>query len=376
MHKASGPIGAARRKTVIRLPRHTLRLVLRRTIRALGVLALAAMLLAAWRSGLVAPEPTILLRDRTGQFLGEILADPNDELGYWPVDDLPPRVVAATLAIEDRRFESHLGVDPLAAARAVVQLVRNGRRVSGASTLAMQIARMQHPGPRTYLRKAHEALTALFLTVRNGREAILAHYLRIVPYGNRIHGIAYAARRYLDKPVEDLSWAEIAFLTAIPQSPGRMNPFDAAGRERAIARGKRILGALLRRRALPAEEDRLALAQIANLSIPPRNLRNESALHAILHLQALLHEPGARRSLPSPPILTTSLDRDLQDEVTELTANAVHQWRGRGAGNAAVIVLDSHTLDVLAWTGSTGTSMHGMPARWTTPGSSVRPAAL
>ena len=80
---------------------------------------------------------------------------------------------------------------------------------------------MQHRGPRTYLRKAVEALTAVFMTARHGREAVLAHYLRLVPYGNRIHGIAYAARRYLDKPVEDLSWAETAFLSAIPQAPAR-----------------------------------------------------------------------------------------------------------------------------------------------------------
>ena len=81
----------------------------------------------------------------------------------------------------------------------------------------MQISRMQNPGSRSYLRKATEALTALFITARYGREEILKHYLRIVPYGNRIHGIAYAARRYFDKPVDDLSWAETAFLTAIPR---------------------------------------------------------------------------------------------------------------------------------------------------------------
>ena len=84
---------------------------------------------------------------------------------------------------------------------------------------------MQHPGRRHLARKAVEALSALLMTARHGREAILIHYLRIVPYGNRIRGIAYAARRYLDKPVEDLSWAEIAFLAAIPQAPARMNPF-------------------------------------------------------------------------------------------------------------------------------------------------------
>src|SRR2546430_6403049 len=101
--------------------------------------------------------------------------------------------------------------------RGVWKNMRAGRRISGASTIAMQVARMQYPGRRTYLRKLLEAGTACALTVRYGRAAVLAHYLRIVPYSNRIHGIAYAARRYLDKPVDDLSWAETAFLAAIPQ---------------------------------------------------------------------------------------------------------------------------------------------------------------
>ncbi|HUD73265.1 MAG TPA: biosynthetic peptidoglycan transglycosylase, partial [Dongiaceae bacterium] len=192
---------------------------------AAHLLAVAVVLIAGFRARLTAPAPTFLLRDRHGRFLGEVGAPVDGELGYWPVATVPPRVVAATLALEDRRFASHPGVDPLAVARAVLQNLRRGRRVSGASTLAMQIARMQSPGGRGYLRKATEAVTAYLLTARYGREGILRHYLRIVPYGNRIHGIAYAARRYFDKPVDDLSWAEIAFLAGIPQAPGTMNVY-------------------------------------------------------------------------------------------------------------------------------------------------------
>jgi penicillin-binding protein 1C len=332
----------------------TPRRALRWAAQTLCLASAGFVLLALARSGLVSPEPTLLLRDRNGLFLGEIPPSPDTELGYWPLQSLPGRVIAATLAIEDRHFFSHPGVDPIATIRALRQLLRNGRRVSGASTLAMQIARMQSPGSRTYPRKALETLTALFLTLRHGREAILAHYLRIVPYGNRIHGIAYAARRYLDKPVEDLSWAEIAFLTAIPQAPARMNPFSAAGRERAIARGKRILGALLRAGAISAAEHRLALLQIDQISVPRRGERSPAAMHAILRLQSLLRDPEARRAFRNRPIVSTSLDLELQERVTAATAEAVRGWEGRGAGNAAVLVLDRRSLEVLAWTGSTG----------------------
>ena len=76
----------------------------------------------------------------------------------------------------------------------------------------MQIARMQDPAPRSFVNKIVEAATGVAITYRNGHEAALAHYLRLAPYGNGSHGIAHAARFYFDKPVADLSWAEIALL--------------------------------------------------------------------------------------------------------------------------------------------------------------------
>ena len=210
----------------------------RRALLALALPAAAFAAVAVARSGLEAPAPTLLVHDRAGRFLGELPERGDERLGFWRLDEVPARVAAATIAIEDRRFRSfwHLGVDPLAVGRALVQNLGASRRVSGASTLAMQVARMQRPGARGYLRKLVEAATAVALTLRHGRDGVLAQYLRIVPYGHRIHGIGYAARRYLGKPVEDLSWAEVAFLSALPQAPGRMNPYLPQGRARANAR--------------------------------------------------------------------------------------------------------------------------------------------
>ncbi len=329
-------------------------------IAAFQLLALGLVLTAAWRSRLDAPPATFLLRDRAGRFLGEVGAPPDGGLGYWSVEHLPPRVVAATLALEDRRFRAHPGVDPLAVARALRQNLLGAERVSGASTLAMQVARMQRPGRRGYLRKAGEALTAHFLTLRYGRDEILGHYLRIVPYGNRIHGIAYAARRYFDKPVEDLSWAEIAFLAALPQAPGRMNVFQPAGKQRAIRRGRQALHTLARQGVLSAAELELAERQLAALRVPWKGRRSEEALHAVLHLESLLTgaEAGGgsgEAAEPDAPLLVqTTLDLDLQRRLAWMTEDAVRGWRSRGAGNAALIVVDLPTREVRAWVGSAG----------------------
>jgi len=316
------------------------------------------LLTALFRAHLEAPRATFLLRDREARFLGEVGAPVGGELGYWPVGTLPPRVVAATLALEDRHFDSHPGVDPRAVGRALLQNLHRRRRISGASTLAMQIARMQSPGDRGYLRKATEAATAVLLTARYGREEILRHYLRIVPYGNRIHGIAYAARRYFDKPVDDLSWAEIAFLAGIPQAPGRMNVFTPEGRRRAIGRGQGALRTLAAHGVLSPAELELAERQLATLVIPWKGRRAEESLHAVLRLQSLLQEESKDRRhgrlAPLVPLVQTTLDLDLQRQVSALTDRAVRNWADRGAGNASVIVVDLPSREVRAWVGSAG----------------------
>ena len=316
----------------------------------------AFLAVAFWRSTLTAPAPTLLVRDRAGRFVGELPdrgdrnGPPDERLGFWEIEELPERVVAATLAIEDRRFWLHPGVDPVAIARALSQNLTSAERVSGASTLAMQVARLQHPGRRGYLRKALEAATAWASTARYGRREVLRHYLRIVPYGHRIHGIAYAARRYLDKPVEDLSWAEIAFLAAIPQSPSRMDPYDPAGRRRAIRRGREILARLGARGTLSAVELAAADAEIDHLALPWKGERAEAALHALLHYDALV--PAAVRR--TWPLVTSTLDLDLQRVVEELAARTVRDASDRGAGNAAVLVVDRQSWQVIAAVSSTG----------------------
>jgi penicillin-binding protein 1C len=312
----------------------------------------------SWRARLVAPRPTLLLSDRHGTFLTQLgntahattVDVPRLNYGYWPLERLPDRVVRATLALEDRRFWSHPGVDPLAVARALWHNLHGGRR-SGASTIAMQVARMQQPAQRTLWSKAVEAGTGIALTWRYGRNALLAHYLRLVPYGNGSHGIAHAARWYLNKPVDDLSWAEIALLAAIPQSPTRLNPLRRAGLDRAVRRGHRILDALAQQGIIPVAE--LALAhhqlQATPLLAPPRR---PDALHAVLHYEAMAKEGRLQPSAAADPRIRTTLDLDLQRQVTALARRHLGAWHASGAEQVAVMVVARGTGEVLASVGS------------------------
>lgn len=326
----------------------------RRVVLLVILVLFGSLLVDALSLDLQGPTPSYLLLDRHERFIAEIgtSGDADEEYGYWPVETLPPRVVAAALALEDQRFYDHPGVDPLAIGRALFQNVTQGRRVSGASTIAMQVARLLDPGDRTYWRKLREMFRAVALTLRYGRKEVLAAYLRLVPYSNRVRGIGYAARRYLNKPVVDLSWAEIAFLSSIPQAPSRMNPFRENGRQRTIARGLRILQRLQDNAVLSAAEFEIAQQQIRDIRLPPAPVRPLFALHTAFKLKQLLAaSPPVNRA--EPYRIVSTIDLDLQEQISEMASAAVAQWQSQGAGNAAVILLDRRNSGVLAWVGST-----------------------
>lgn len=311
---------------------------------AVGLALAALTAVAASRCRLIDPVVTVQVRDRRGEFLGE-LGPPDACLGHWPVEVVPERMAAATLALEDRRFASHPGVDPGAVVRALSQNRAAGRVVSGASTVAMQVARMQDPGPRTVLRKGVEALTALLLVDRYGRDAVLAQYLRLAPYGNNTCGAAYAARRYFDKPLDDLSWAETALLAAIPQSPRDHDPTDPRSLARAVARARRVLRALAESGALDPAAYETAVRELGEGVRIDRPVRPRDVLHPLLALEPLA------RSRPDP-IVVTSLDLSLQRDAAAILRRSVEAWEDRGAGNAAAVVVDLATMQVLADVGS------------------------
>ena len=310
---------------------------------------------------LEAPAATPVITDRAGIYLTQAgrSADGRTEYGYWTVDP-PPRVVAMTLALEDGRFWRHPGVDPLAMLRAAWSRLHGGR--SGASTIAMQVARMQHPRPRTLWAKAVEAGTALALTARYGRAAVLAHYLRLAPYGQGSHGIGHAAWWYFDKPAADLSWAEAALLAAVPQAPALAQPRRAAGLLRAEARAARVLPAAF------AEDLRAVRPR-------PAPVRPAIAMHAILRLQRM-----ADQAVPDPgnPVLRATLDLRRQAAVLAVVERDLRAWRRVGADQAAVMVVRRGTNEVLAATGSAGwrTRPGGQidfTAAQRSPGSTLKP---
>ncbi len=308
--------------------------------------------------------------DRHGVFLGQ-LGGGAAGYGYWPVGDVPGRVVVGVLALEDRRFWGHPGVDPVAVARAVAQDFGAGRRVSGASTLAMQVARMQLPEGRTLGAKVMEAAAALVMTARYGRMGVLRQYLRLVPMGQDVHGIEAASVWYFDRPAADLSWAQIALLAAVPQAPGNFNLSRPAGLVRAKARAVLALRRLRAEGVIDAPTEAEALADLAGLRPVVRRPRPVEAIPAILLTSGLLRGQGVAQ-------VHSTIDLALQAEVTGIAQARLASFRADGARQVAVMVVDRADMGVLALVGSGGygpadAGEIDYAARWRSPGSTLKP---
>jgi penicillin-binding protein 1A len=158
----------------------------------------------------------------------------------------PGYLAAATVAVEDWRFYSHMGMDPVRIAKAALVNLTHGRVSQGGSTITEQLAtNLYLTRTRTVARRLQEALLALKLERTFSKDEILTLYLNEIYYGNNAYGCEAASERYFDKPAGRLSIAQAAFLAGLPNSPTNFDPFDHF--DRAKKRQRVVLNAMLTR---------------------------------------------------------------------------------------------------------------------------------
>lgn len=261
-----------------------------------------------------------------------------DAHGVWryPVSltEVSPLYLQALLAYEDRWFYRHPGVNPLALLRAAWLNLRHGRIVSGGSTLSMQVARIVEPHSRTWQGKLRQLWRTLQLEWHYSKDEILEIYLNRAPFGGTLEGVAAASWAYLAKPPDQLSHAEAALLAVLPQAPSRLRPDRHP--QRAQAARDKLLRRLQQRGTWSGVLIDEALAESIWLSP-----RREPALAPLLARR--LRQGGAQR-------IVTTVDFDLQQRLENLLAH----WKQRLAPqvSAAILVVDSATLEVRAYLGS------------------------
>ncbi|MCC6557810.1 MAG: transglycosylase domain-containing protein, partial [Polyangiaceae bacterium] len=292
-----------------------------------------------------AASVSTVVRDRHGAVLRELRAEGGARAAWVPLDRLGDRIQRALVAAEDRRFARHPGVDPLAIARALGQLVRRRRVVSGASTLTQQLARTLVPRPRTAAGKLAEMALALRIEASLGKREILEQYLNRVDFGPGLRGVEAASRFYFDKPTADLSLAEAAALAGMPRGPAFYDPRRGEGRLRE--RRDAILGRM--RAAGLAPPDEIARALAEPIVLAPRG-SGLGAPHLVTAVRA--GAIGLDPPLDRAASITLTIDRGLQRELEVLAAEAVRGLAPRRVTAASIVVLDNATAEILAYVGS------------------------
>ncbi|MEW6470354.1 MAG: penicillin-binding protein 1C [Bacteroidota bacterium] len=293
-------------------------------------------------------DPTsTVLEDQDGKLLCAQIADD----GQWRFPhnpNVPDKFVQCLIQFEDRSFYNHLGVNPLAVGRALMQNISSGKKVSGGSTITMQLVRiMRKNKPRTFYQKTVEMILATRVELSYSKKEILALYASNAPFGSNVVGLDAASWRYFGRSPDKLSWAESATLAVLPNAPSLMHP--GKNRDKLLAKRNRLL-------------DRLLEAGIIDRStceISKEEPLPEKPYPLPQHAPHLLTR-AVKEGLKGQRVRTT-LKLDLQLRVNELVELHHQQLKANEIHNAAALVLDVQTGNVLAYTGNTENSdpQHG-----------------
>jgi penicillin-binding protein 1C len=299
-----------------------------------------AVCFAIW---LALPRPPLLdrisfsqiVRDRNGKLLRVALTSDQKFRIWTPLSKISPDLTNATLRYEDKHFLSHPGVNPISLARCAFDLVRFRHATAGGSTITMQLARLRfHLHTRSISGKLEQIVRAIELERHYSKNEILEAYLNLAPYGRNIEGIGAASFIYFDKSAAQLSGPESVALSVIPQSPSR--------------------------RALFAERDNQSVDQaqsnwydrtrsdVRNLSGREfrARMQRDRKLLAPHFVQQILETSRSRDEI------VTTLDLEKQQAVERRITDYVALSRNRGIENAAALLIDTRTMEVLAQVGS------------------------
>jgi len=309
----------------------------------------------------------VAFEDRSGVALGTVLARDTEHAVRVPLGRVSPRFVAAIVAAEDARFETHHGVDPVALARAAWQIARSRTVVSGGSTITMQLARLRFDVPRTLSGKLEELVLALRIETGTSKAAIVEAYVNRLPMGGDLVGVEAGAQTYFGSPAADLDLAHAAFLAAIPNDPVRLDPYDHPS---ALEQRRRwVLARMVATgSASRADADDAARERISPL---PRSSGIVAAPQLLLRLAGSV-SPSATR-------VRTTLDRDLQAFAENAAQQVVGDLTARHARDAAAIVVDNRDGAILAYVGSADYFAHSRTAKndgvvaLRQPGSTLKP---
>jgi penicillin-binding protein 1C len=285
--------------------------------------------------------------DRNGRLLYDVFN--GERQTPVKIDEVPKYLKEATVAIEDKSFYQHAGVDPLTPFRILYNLVLK-RRIIGGSTLTQQLVKNTLlSNERTLTRKIKEFILTLQVDSKYSKDLILQMYLNEVPYGGTAKGVGEAAELYFGKKISDVNLAESAILAGLPQSPTEYSPYSGKvyiDRAREVLRRMREDGYINNQ----LEKETGASLSAVLISTSSGELH---APHFVFYVKQELVKKYGEKVLDEGGLrVTTSLDLTLQDKVQQIVRDEIEKVKNYKISNGAATVVDTKTGQILAMVGS------------------------
>jgi penicillin-binding protein 1C len=280
------------------------------------------------------------------------------------LDEVSPDLIKSIIEKEDSWFYWHFGINPVSIIRAAFQNITRSKRISGASTITMQVARMMQPAERTYTNKFFEMVRAIQLELRYSKSEILELYLTLLPFGGNIEGVKSASYIYFNRPPGKLSLSQSVLLTVIPNNPNdlRLDKFS----KRTITERNKWLRIFSERKIFNKEALRDAFDEPVTVNRYP--IKNEAP-----HFCRFIS-----KSFDGTEIYA-SLNSSIQQTSEKLLSNYVNKIKSKDISNGAVIVIYNKTNSVVGYCGSndfedssSSGQVNGVTAL-RSPGSSLKP---
>ena len=292
-------------------------------------------------SRLFTAPTSYVIEDASGNLLNaSIAAD-----GQWrfPYNkNVPQKFIDCITTFEDKRFFEHPGVDVISLARATIANVKHGHITEGGSTITMQVMRLAGTNnERSIWNKLKETVLAVRLEMSFSKKEIMGLYASNAPFGSNVVGLDAAAWRYFGRNAEKLSWAEMATLAVLPNSPSLVHP--GRNRDVLLEKRNRLLDKLVAAKKISAED--AALAKLESLPMKPMQLP-QNAPHL---LQRFKNED---RKLFSSTKIRTTINGELQQNVNRIIQQHQQLLKGNGINNICTLVLDVETGNTLAYVGN------------------------
>ena len=276
-------------------------------------------------------------------------------------DDISEYMYQATVAIEDKNFYNHMGVDFSALVRATFSTL-TGKGVQGGSTLTQQLIKQVYFSDEAasedrggLTRKIKELILAIELERMYTKDQIIAMYLNQSPYGGRRNGVESAARTYFGKSAKELNLAESALLAAIPNNPGVLNPYNIYGNEMLIERQHKVLDDMVSMGYITEEEAEEAKDVAILDTIQPESNQYSDMLapHFVLEVRSQLEEKyGISTMRAGGWTITTTLDYRAQQIAEDAVAVGASKTYVNKSDDIALVSIDVETSQVIAMVGS------------------------